>query len=79
MLDSVSFSGNAKVPSAALEAVTKLRAGSTVSNETVAADAAAIQNVYKTKDVGVSIQPEATYPNHDNHVVLVWRIKEQGS
>lgn len=77
VLDKVEFQGNKKVSTADLEAATKLRAGGAVSNELLAADQQAIQALYKSKNVAGSIQPQATYPNHDQHVVLVWSIHEQ--
>lgn len=77
VLDKVEFQGNKKVSTADLEAATKLRAGGPVSNELLSADQQAIQALYKNKNVGGSFQPQATYPNHDQHVVLVWVIKEQ--
>lgn len=77
VLDKVEFQGNKKVSTADLEAATKLRAGSPVTNELLSADQQAIQALYKSKNVGGSIQPQATYPNHDQHVVLVWSIHEQ--
>ncbi|MBS1103848.1 hypothetical protein JK202_12630 [Gluconobacter sp. Dm-62] len=77
VLDKVEFQGNKKVSTADLEAATKLRAGSPISNELLSADQQAIQALYKSKNVGASFQPQATYPNHDQHVVLVWTIHEQ--
>lgn len=77
VLDKVEFHGNRKVSTADLEAATKLRAGGPVSNELLSADQQAIQALYKDKKVGGSIQPQATYPNHDQHVVLAWEIHEQ--
>lgn len=77
VLDKVEFEGNKKVSTAELEAATKLRAGGVVSNELLSADQQAIQALYKSKNVSGSIQPQATYPNHDQHVVLVWSIHEQ--
>ncbi len=77
VLDKVEFEGNKKVSTAELEAATKLRAGGPVSNELLSADQQAIQALYKSKNVSGSIQPQATYPNHDQHVVLVWSIHEQ--
>lgn len=77
VLDKVAFQGNKKVSTADLETATKLRAGGPVSNELLSADQQAIQGLYKAKNVGVSFQPQATYPNHDQHVVLVWVINEQ--
>ncbi|KXV66303.1 POTRA domain-containing protein [Gluconobacter oxydans] len=77
VLDKVEFQGNKKVSTADLEAATKLRAGGPVTNELLAADMQAIQALYKSKKASGSIQPQATYPNHDQHVVLVWSIHEQ--
>ncbi|GBR46556.1 FtsQ-type POTRA domain-containing protein [Gluconobacter roseus] len=77
VLDKVEFQGNRKVTTAELEAATKLRAGGPVSNEQLSADQQAIQALYKSKNVGASFQPQATYPNHDQHVVLIWQIHEQ--
>lgn len=77
VLDKVVFVGNRAVPTSALEAATKLHAGGPVTADAVAADAQAIQTLYKGKNVGASLQPQATYPNHDQHVVLTWTIKEQ--
>jgi len=76
VLDKVEFQGNKKVSTADLEAATKLRAGGPVTNELLAADMQAIQALYKSKKASGSIQPQATYPNHDQHVVLVWSIHE---
>lgn len=77
VVDKVEFQGNKKVSTADLEAATKLRAGGPVTNELLAADMQAIQALYKSKKASGSIQPQATYPNHDQHVVLVWSIHEQ--
>lgn len=77
VLDKVEFHGNKKVSTADLEAATKLRVGGSVSNEQLLADQQAIQALYKSKNVGASFQPQATYPNHDQHVVLIWEIHEQ--
>ncbi|MBF0865665.1 hypothetical protein HKD31_13225 [Gluconobacter sp. R71646] len=76
VLDKVEFQGNRKVSTADLEAATKLRAGAPVTNELLSADMQAIQALYKSKNASASIQPQATYPNHDQHVVLVWSIHE---
>ncbi|MBF0877438.1 hypothetical protein HKD21_11345 [Gluconobacter cerevisiae] len=76
VLDRVEFQGNKKVSTADLEAATKLRAGGPVSNELMSADQQAIQALYKSKNVGGAFQAQATYPNHDQHVVLVWIINE---
>ncbi|WP_162922315.1 POTRA domain-containing protein [Asaia bogorensis] len=77
VLDKVEFVGNKKVPTAELEAVTKLRPGATVTAEAATADTQAIQKVYQKHDLGVQIQPVATQPNHDNHVVLTYQITEK--
>jgi len=76
MLDSVSFTGNSRISSADLSAATQMRAGQTVTDQSVAADETAIQALYKKRGIGAQIQPEATYPHHDNHVVLVYKITE---
>lgn len=77
VLDKVEFQGNKKVSTADLEAATKLRAGGPITNELLSADMQALQALYKSRKVSGSIQPQATYPNHDQHVVLVWSIHEQ--
>ncbi|WP_222548187.1 POTRA domain-containing protein [Asaia lannensis] len=77
VLDKVEFTGNKKVPTAELEAATKLRPGATVTAEAASADTVAIQKVYQKHDLGVQIQPVATQPNHDNHVVLTYQITEK--
>ncbi|WP_040509794.1 FtsQ-type POTRA domain-containing protein [Gluconobacter morbifer] len=79
VLDQVTFAGNQKVSTAELQAATSLHAGSPVSNDTLLADEKAIQALYKSKNLGASIQPEATYPQHNNHVVLTWQIREVAS
>ncbi|MDI6653238.1 FtsQ-type POTRA domain-containing protein [Gluconobacter japonicus] len=76
ILDKVAFDGNSSVPTPALAAATHLQEGATISDETLAADEAAIQKVYQEKKLGAEIQPQVVYPNHDNHLVLVWQIKE---
>ncbi|GBR71996.1 POTRA domain-containing protein [Gluconobacter kanchanaburiensis] len=79
VLDKVEFQGNRKVSTEALEAATKLRAGGPVSNDLLAGDQRAIQALYQAKKVSGSIQPQVTYPNHDQHVVLIWDVHEQES
>lgn len=79
IVDKVAFDGNASVPTPALAAATHLQDGASISDETLAADEAAIQKVYEAKKLGAEIQPQVLYPNHDNHLVLVWQIKERGS
>ncbi|GBQ09878.1 POTRA domain-containing protein [Swaminathania salitolerans] len=77
VLDKVVFTGNRKVPTSELEAATSLRPGATVTAAAASADAAAIQKVYQKHNLGVQIQPVATQPNHDNHVVLTYQITEK--
>ncbi|WP_099182065.1 POTRA domain-containing protein [Gluconobacter frateurii] len=78
IVDKVAFDGNTKVPTPALAAATHLQEGASISDQTLAADEAAIQKVYDEKKLGAEIQPQVVYPNHDNHLVLVWQIKERG-
>jgi len=77
VLDKVEFVGNKKVPTAELEAATTLRPGATVTAEAATADTVAIQKIYQKHNLGVQIQPVATQPNHDNHVVLTYQIIEK--
>lgn len=77
VLDQVNFVGNKKVPTAELEAATKLRPGAQVTTEAVVADTQAIQAVYKKHNIGVQIQPNATQPHQDNHVVLTYTMTEK--
>ncbi|MFC0501598.1 POTRA domain-containing protein [Asaia krungthepensis] len=77
VLDKVEFVGNKQVPTSELEAATKLRPGATVTAEAATADTQAIQKIYQKHNLGVQIQPVATQPNHDNHVVLTYQITEK--
>lgn len=77
VLDKVEFVGNKQVPTAELEAATKLHPGATVTAEAATADTVAIQKIYQKHNLGVQIQPVATQPNHDNHVVLTYQITEK--
>lgn len=79
VLDQVEFKGNTRIPTEALAAVTHLRPGGAVSDKSVVTDETAIQSAYKSKNLAVRIQPVATYPNHDHHVVLTWQIDENPS
>ncbi|AQS87451.1 surface antigen protein [Neoasaia chiangmaiensis NBRC 101099] len=76
VVDQINFVGNSKVPTPELQAATKLRPGSPISTEAVTADETAMQAVYKKHNIGSQIQPVATQPNHDNHVVLTYQITE---
>lgn len=77
VLDKVVFEGNKAVPTSELEAAMKLHQGSEVSTDAVMADTKAIQSVYQKHNMGAQIQPVATQPNHDNHVVLTYKITEK--
>ncbi|GAN90650.1 surface antigen [Gluconobacter frateurii M-2] len=79
IVDKVDFDGNSSVPTPTLAAATRLQEGAAISDQTLAADEAAIQQVYREKNLGAEIQPQVVYPNHDNHLVLVWQIKERGA
>lgn len=76
IVDSVSITGNKQVPSDKLNAAIKLHAGAPVTNEDLSADVKAIQQVYKDADVGMSLQPDVTYPQ-PGHVVIVYKITEK--
>ena len=76
VVDSVSITGNKQVPTDKLAAAIHVHAGAPVTNEDLAADVRAIQQVYKDADVGMTLQPDATYPQ-PNHVVIVYKITEK--
>ena len=76
-MDKVAFEGNRKVPTPALAAATTLQDGAAISDQALAADEVAIEKVYRENKLGAQIQPQVVYPNHDNHLVLVWQIREQ--
>lgn len=77
IVDKVAFEGNRKVPTPALAAATTLQDGAAISDQALAADEVAIEKVYRENKLGAQIQPQVVYPNHDNHLVLVWQIREQ--
>ncbi|NHN84730.1 hypothetical protein GOB93_08750 [Acetobacter musti] len=76
VVDGVVFSGNSKISTDALTAVTKLRPGSPVSNEAVQADQKAISDLYKSKQISASVgmTPSSPVPNH---FVVTWNIVEK--
>ena len=77
-LDKVTFEGNKKVASDAIASVLTLKPGEVVSDAAVSANRDAILALYKKKNVGAQITPEATYPQ-PNHVVLDYRIEEKAA
>ncbi|CAI9121818.1 POTRA domain-containing protein [Brytella acorum] len=79
VLDKVNFTGNTTISAADLEAATTLRPGAQVSTEAVTADEKAIQALYAKKNIPVMIEPAAEQPNHDNHVVLTYKITEKAA
>lgn len=76
VVDKVAFDGNSQIPTPTLAAATSLQEGTSISDQTLAADEAAIEKIYRERNLGAEIQPQVVYPHHDNHLVLVWQIKE---
>lgn len=76
VVDGVVFSGNARVSTDALTSVTKLRPGSTASQEAIVADQKAILDLYKSKGVEVSITMTPGSPG-PGHFVVTWNITEK--
>ncbi|MBS4074331.1 hypothetical protein KGY14_03890 [Ameyamaea chiangmaiensis] len=77
VVEAVNFTGNKKVSSADLTAATKLRPGSEVTQDTYAADQAAIVALYKKKGVGVKVSSAAAQPHNDNRVDITYTLEEQ--
>jgi len=76
-VDHVTFEGNKAVSSDAIRSVITLRPGQPVSNADVAANMQAIMQLYRKKNVGVTITPNASYPA-PNQAVIDYRIAEKG-
>jgi len=78
VVESIKFEGNKQVSAADLTAATKLREGSEVTQDTYAADQAAIVALYKKKGIGVKVSSGATQPHGDNRVDITYTLQEQG-
>ena len=76
--DKVTFEGNKRITSDAIQSVITLKPGDPVDSAKVSANMAAILALYKKANVGVQISPSATYPQ-PNHVVLDYKIDEKAS
>jgi outer membrane protein assembly factor BamA len=75
-VDSVSVTGNSRVPTSAILAAANIPVGSQISNDKIAAAQSAITALYKKKNVGASVATDWTYPQ-PQHVAMVFKITEQ--
>jgi len=77
VVEAINFQGNKQVSSADLTAATTLRPGAEVTQETYAADQAAIVALYKKKGIGVKVSSSAAQPHGDNKVDITYTLQEQ--
>jgi outer membrane protein assembly factor BamA len=77
-VDRVTFEGNKRVKSDAIQSAITLRPGDVVDDAKVGANMQAIMALYKKAGVGVKITPGASYPQ-PNHAVVDYRIEEKSA
>ncbi len=75
--DTVSVTGNKKIPTAAILAAANIKPGDTVTNEKIQAAQTAIQGLYKKANIGSSISTDWTNAAQAQHINLVFKITEK--
>lgn len=78
IIDSIAFSGNTELSSAALSGAIKLKAGDKLSREAMKADLGRVVALYRTAGHNLSVSPDISHPAA-GHVAIVIKIDEHGT
>lgn len=77
VLGTQAFVGNKKVDTATLQTAAGLKAGDKLDQKTLTDAQARIGDVYKKKNVGVSIEVQIVQPGGGANVQITWKITEK--